>query len=116
MKKKSHGDVRCRLAQHLRQQQEVIIVNPYEVVWTKVLQYLIAKDLVHANVSVPMFGSKSQQGRKVMKERPQRLVCYSFVETVRCFRVEIDGKVAMFFGPLLDYRAPFVIVRTGSFT
>lgn len=62
------------LAKHLRQEHEVIVVNPDEVIVLDVLGDLLCKLAVGVLVGSPVGLVKGDVGRVVMKDSPQDLV------------------------------------------
>src|SRR5688572_4651519 len=79
-------------------------------------QYLVAKYFVSFDISLPMRGIESHQGRKVMKKRPQSLVRNSFVKALSCFLIQIDSEITMLVGPFLYYRLSCFIGCLGRVT
>jgi hypothetical protein len=87
------------LAQHFGQQHQLIIMNPDEVVGFEVFEHHIAKAAVGIDVSLPVFGLEIEQRRKLMKERPERLVRVAFIEAVRDLFGDVHGEIAFALGP-----------------
>src|SRR5687767_14940753 len=79
-------------------------------------QYLVAKYFVSLDISLPMRGIESHQGRKVMKKRPQSLVRNSFVRALNCFLIKIDSEITMLAGPFFQCRFPCFVSSFGRVT
>ena len=114
MQEKAYARVRQPLAQHARQQHELVVVHPDQIVRAGVLDHGVAEPAVGFDVGLPALGREAQTRRQVMKQRPDGLVRISFVEIGDQVRGQVDGDGAIALGPLLKDTLPFGIARMGS--
>jgi hypothetical protein len=63
--------VRQALAQHLRQEQELVIVHPDQVIGLVVLGDDVGESLVHLNVGVPVAYVERHLIQEIMEEGPE---------------------------------------------
>ena len=104
VQKETDSSVRKALAQHVRQEHQVVIVNPNQIVRPVPVDYCLTKYPVRFDVGLPVPGVKFQLGGEIVKYRPERLVGVAFIESRRHIFRQIDRKALLRSGPLGENR------------
>ena len=73
MKEEADGSIRQFRAEHLRQQEQVIIMHPYQIAGLKALSDSLAKHSIGFHICVPAARVEFQLRSKGVKYRPERL-------------------------------------------
>ena len=85
VQEKSDGHFRKFFAHQLRQQHQMIIVNPQHVVRAQRVHHRLAENAVDVPVFLPVLLLVMRQHRKIMEQRPDGLVAETEVKPVHAF-------------------------------
>ena len=96
MQEKAHGSLRPPRFDQPRQQHQVIIVNPQDVIGSDDVYQRITEDLIDLFVLLPVVGLIFGKSRKVVKQRPNRRIAKPEIELLHLFfaekhRVRLEG-------------------------
>ena len=88
MQEKAYGSLGPPSFDQPRQQHQVIIMNPQDVVGSDDVFQRIAEDLIDLFVLLPVFGVILGESRKVMKQRPNGRVAKPEIELLHLLFAE----------------------------
>src|SRR5918993_4921272 len=88
MQEKAYGSLRSPGFDQPRQQHQVIIMNPQDVIGSDDVFQRIAEDLVDLFVLLPVVELIFGESRKVVKQRPNGRVAKSEIELLHLFFAE----------------------------
>src|SRR5690349_11403254 len=88
----------------------MIIVDPHQVAWPVTVDDRLAEESVRFDIGLPVLRVEFQLRGKIMKYRPKRLVCVTFVESCRYIPRQFDCETMFRFGPLRQNRTPLLTV------
>jgi hypothetical protein len=82
VQKESDGGLGDRLPQQLRQQHELVVVDPDQVAGTHPRRHGIAETMIGVDVGVPPFRVELEARGELVKERPERAVRVAVIEAL----------------------------------
>lgn len=88
MQEKAYGSLRPPRFDQPRQQHQVIIMNPQDVIGSDDVYQRVAEDLIDLFVLRPVIGLIFRESRKVVKQRPNGRVAKSEIELLHLFFAE----------------------------
>lgn len=98
------------------EEHELVVMHPDRVARLLVPYGRVAEPLVCRHLGRPIPESGNQTRRKVVEQRPQRLLSASFVEVPGHFRRQFHGDQALLSGSFLDNMTPFWIFYPSRFS
>src|SRR6266487_2737356 len=102
VKKKADGRVAKLLPQHLREEHQMVIMDPNDIPGPVAFNDSGAENAICANVSVPALWVELQQRREVVKNRPQGLVSIAFVGILRHFAWQVNSDTVLRAFPVVE--------------
>jgi hypothetical protein len=114
VKEERDPGVRRSVPKELRQQHQVIVVDPNQIARLEVVHHRVAESLVGSHVRIPVGSIELEPGRELVEQRPQRLVGVALVEAVEDLGREIHTDAVMVTQPRGQRRLVAVVVLHGS--
>ena len=104
MEEEPDAGVRPRLADELRHEQQLVVLDPDEVAGLQPLDDSRSEALVRVAIGVPEGGVEGDARDEAVEQRPERVVGVALVERARDARRDLDRDVAVLRLPLADER------------
>src|SRR5262249_50999048 len=114
VEEKSNRSVGKPIAQHLREQHQMVVVHPDEIIVVVALDDGFAEDVIRLHICVPTLGVKLQLGGEVVKNRPKGLIGIPFVETGCHIFGQVDGEAMLSLGPLVKNNATALLILVAT--
>src|SRR5579862_9774423 len=88
----------------------MVVMNPDQISRAVAGDDRLTEESIGLDIGLPVRRVEFQLRGKVVKDRPERLVCVTFVESCRHILRQLDGETVVRFGPSSQYRLTLLAV------